>query len=145
MSESYDPKSVFKVLKKAGRPVRPVGKKVGPAYDLKQRPPAFCFPLQAWIDKHEALPEDIRALPLVSGALRGHVRPDGSVYCGAYELPNQPQSTIIVFGDALLSHEDAIAASVEFRRRLERIAWQEVKEERALDEQTEEGFSQPEP
>jgi hypothetical protein len=42
-----------------------------------------------------------------SAALKAHVRADGAVYCGAFELQGHPDSVVIVFGDPALSPRDA--------------------------------------
>jgi hypothetical protein len=125
----YDPKSALKRFTEAGGlKGRPVGKRVGPAYDIKARSPFLCFPLMAWLDKNDALPQDIKDLPTSSKALKEHVRPDGGVYLGAFELPDDSGSTVIVFGEATTRHEDAKNASILFRQKLARIALDRVQQ-----------------
>ncbi len=131
---TYDPKSALKILKKNNAmPARkPVGPNIPDAYRMGSRPQPLCFPLMAWLDGAKALPEDILAVPLSSKVLKEHVRPDGGMFLGLFELPDQPASGIVVFGDPLMSRENAIAVSIHFRRRLTRIAQDMADKDDAL-------------
>lgn len=127
MSE-YDPKSALKKFSEAGGfKGKPIGKRVGPAYDLKARAPFFCFPLMAFAMRDEHLPQDIKDLPTSSKSLKEHVRPDGGVYLGAFELPDDAGSTIVVYGEATTTQDEAKQASILFRQRLARLALDRVQ------------------
>ena len=53
------------------------------------------------------MPDDFKALPKTSEALKAHVRPDGGVYRGAYELQGTPGSVILMYGPANLTAQRA--------------------------------------
>lgn len=131
---TYDPKSALKILKKNNAmPARkPVGPHVPDPYQMKARPQPLCFPLAAFLDKAQSLPDDIKALPTSSKALKGHRRPDGGIFIGLFELPDQPASGIVVFGDPLMSRDNAIAVSIHFRQRLQRIVDDQMAKDDAL-------------
>ena len=65
------------------------------------------------------VPDDIKGL--FSGtALKNHVRADGAVFRGAYELQDQPDSVVIVFADPSLSDERCLIMANMERPALER-------------------------
>lgn len=117
----YNPRNVLKVLRKNNALPRPVGKRVKDAYELKAKPEPLCFPLMAFVERSRNLPEDFHGLAPSSQSLKAHVRPDGGVFLGLFELPNQEGSGIVVFGDPLMARDEAIGVSIAFRRKLQRI------------------------
>ena len=77
--------------------------------------PLLCFPLQAWLDGAEMLPRDILTLEKSGHALKSHIRPDGAVFLGLYEVPNGKGTGVVVFGDAATEQKVAIAVSQQYR------------------------------
>ena len=118
----YDPKSVLPAFRKAGLGMpRVTAKKAEPTYSIKPGPATLCFPLMAFVMSAPALPDDFHNVTRSSDGLKSYVRPDGGVFLGLFELPNDPQSTIVVFGDPLMELAEAKRVSIQFRRRLQRI------------------------
>ncbi len=60
------------------------------------------------------VPDDFKALPKTAAALKAHVRPDGAVYKGAYELAGTPDSVVLMFGPKnLTAHRAERIAAME--------------------------------
>lgn len=103
-----------------------------PVADAKPVAETVCFPLHAFTNADQSLPDDflpdlgkivedgkaegLRGGQAVGAWLRGHVRHDGGMYMGAYELPGDKAGTVIVYGDPLMSEMDARQASLRYRK-----------------------------
>ncbi len=60
------------------------------------------------------VPDDFKALPRTAAAIKAHVRPDGAVYKGAFELQGTPDSVVLVFGPKnLTAHRAERIAAME--------------------------------
>jgi len=77
--------------------------------------PLLCFPLQAWLDGAQDLPKDIHGLPKTGSALKTHVRPDGAVFLGLFEIPGSKNTGVVVFGDKGTPQGTAVAVSQQYR------------------------------
>ncbi len=72
------------------------------------------------------IPDDFAGLPKTSVALRSHVRPDGAVYKGAFQIQGDKDSVVLVYGPQNLTEkraeEIANMERLALRRRHERAA-----------------------
>lgn len=124
----YDPRSAIRVLQgtiaKQERSRVRIPKKgeilthKGEAYTPVTRPATFCFLLLAWVAGTCELPADFAAVEKTAKGLQAHIRPDGATYLGTFELPNDPASCVVMYGDPLMNARDAIELSLGFRQRL---------------------------
>ncbi len=53
------------------------------------------------------VPDDFKALPKTSTALKAHVRPDGGVYKGAFDLEGGKDSVVLMYGPKNLTPQRA--------------------------------------
>lgn len=127
---TYDPTNALKALVRAGRQVsRPSMTSGGelqaagkPLYETQPRPDTLCFLLLQFTTPNNSLPEDFYNIPREKGkssaALKAHVRPDGGVFVGAFEAPDDPAGVVIVFGDPLMSENEAVKMSQQYRKQV---------------------------
>lgn len=119
MSKSYDPRQGIKnavramntYVKKHERPELITGEPknlpdVGLA-SVAQEPAPCVVLLRSFTDgNRDIVPDDFFALRTAKD-LQAHVRPDGAIYLGAYELQNTPDSLCMVYGPASMTSEKA--------------------------------------
>lgn len=67
---------------------------------------APCVVLLRSLTEGGPVPDDLSALKSAE-AIQQHVRPDGAVYRGAFELQNTPDSLCLVYGDPSLTRHEA--------------------------------------
>lgn len=111
---TYDPKSALRAFRhhKVGLP------KPQDQYTIKPRPQLLCVLLTDFSKRAPSLPDDLQALERTGTAIKDHVRGDGGVFLGSYELPHTPSSVVLVWGDPLLDPSAVIRATHQFRRDL---------------------------
>lgn len=131
MSEAYDPKSALlgmragmKALqRKAERAQRPVGlvSSKGKALreEVVQGIDTCCVLLLAFTNRHPMIPDDFHNVERNAKGIQEYVRPDGAIFLGTFELPKDPASAVLVYGDPAMTQEQAAAASLAYRRRLQ--------------------------
>jgi hypothetical protein len=83
-------------ISKAGERVIP-GTEVAAPIAVVQRAAPCCVLLKMLTDGGP-VPDDFTRLTS-SSALRDHVRSDGAVYLGAFEVQGKPDSVVLVYGD----------------------------------------------
>jgi hypothetical protein len=81
-------------------------------------PQTCCVLLMALTAKAPMVPDDFHNVTITKAGLEAYVRPDGAIYLGAFELPNDPYGTVCVWGDPAMSFQQAAAASIAYRRKL---------------------------
>lgn len=69
------------------------------------RRPTCCVLLRSLTDGGP-VPDDFQGLA-TAAAIRSHVRPDGAVYKGSWQLQTDKDSVVLVWGDPALSIDDA--------------------------------------
>lgn len=119
MSKSYDPRHGIKnavramntYVKKHERPQLVTGEpKNLPDVGLTNTAtePGVCVVLlKSFTDGvRDVVPDDFHALR-TGKQLQEHVRPDGAIYLGAFELQNTPDSVCLVYGPASMQSEKA--------------------------------------
>lgn len=121
----YSPLSVLRTMQKHGVPVPVKGQMPKPlvdqAGDAVYEPPAIetcCVLLLALTNGSKMVPDDFHNVEKSGAGLRAYARPDGGVYRGAFEIAKQPASVVLVYGDPLMSEQDAQRASMAYRARL---------------------------
>ncbi len=127
---NYDPKTAARALRKhqndslprTDKPTGIVTSKGEPTYAVKKRPETFAMPLRAFAEYAAALPADFRDVERSGAGLKAHTRPDGGVYIGAFDMPDDASNTILVFGDPLMPLDVAKHVSILFRRKLMQLA-----------------------
>lgn len=107
MSRPYDPRSAIRratrsmndYVKKHERPIRLVGDGDATTPIASATEPALCVVLlKALTDGvHSIVPDDFHSLRTADG-IKAHVRPDGAVFLGSFELQNAPDSLCLVYG-----------------------------------------------
>src|SRR5689334_3440310 len=106
MSKTYSPLGSLTTLRRAMQDeiakhehVIP-GSQVAPPLAVTERAAPCCILLQTLVEGGP-VPDDL--IGITTGAqLKAHVRPDGAVYQGAYEVMGQPDSVVIVYADQSL-------------------------------------------
>lgn len=78
--------------------------------------PLLCFPLAAFTQYDDSLPPDFRTVERSGTGLKSHVRPDGAVFLGLFEIPKEPHTGIVVFGPQGTKPEIANAVSQQYRQ-----------------------------
>lgn len=76
-----------------------------PLISVQRKADVVCVLLKT-LTEGGPIPDDLKGLR-TSMAIRAHTRPDGGVYCGAYELQGQPESVVLVYGDPTLTDAQA--------------------------------------
>ncbi len=73
--------------------------------------PVPCAVLLASFTEGGPVPSDFIALPKTSAALKAHVRPDGAVYKGAFELQGHFGSVVLAYGpkDMTMTRAEQVA------------------------------------
>ncbi len=109
-------------IRNAGEQVIP-GSQVCPPIAVKSRAAACCVLLKM-LTEGGPVPDDFTGLTS-SRALRDHVRSDGAIYLGAFELQGQPDSVVLVYGDHLMTPAGAERLATLERPELQRryAAW----------------------
>jgi len=118
----YDPKSALKIFANHARAQRAVNRlTIGASkdpYEGRQKAETLCVLLASFVNGSAVLPDDFDTVEKTGKGLKAHVRPDGGVFVGAFELPHDPTSVIVVYGDPLMDGKEAVYASLSFRRLL---------------------------
>lgn len=109
--------SMQKEIASKGEHVIP-GTEVKAPLEITRKADTVCVLLKMLTDDGP-VPDDIKGL-LSGTALKNHVRSDGAVFRGAYELQGQPDSVVIVFADPSLSDERCLIMANMERPALER-------------------------
>lgn len=121
----YDPRGVLTMLKNKGVAV-PVGTNFGkkstltdaagdPVYEAP-KPIATCaFLLLAFTNGSQLVPDDFHGIEKSGKALKAYVRPDGGSYLGAFQVANEPDGVVVVFGDPATSTEEAQRVAMHYR------------------------------
>lgn len=109
MSKAYDPlKAIRHATKAMNQYVKQAGPSVGvtdPVYAATAGASPVCVLLKSITDGG-LVPDDMTNL--TSGqAIRDHVRSDGAVFVGAFELQGDRESIVLVYGDAAMKPEQA--------------------------------------
>lgn len=120
----YSPLSALKQLTSYQEPetARPPGGLVdAQGIEIPERPriETCCILLLAFVSGSPMVPDDFHTLPKSAAALKDYVRPDGGVYLGSFQAPNDPAGVVVVFGDPMSSQRQAVQASLRYRRRLQ--------------------------
>ena len=77
--------------------------------------PLLCFPLSAFIHNDPGLPPDFQSVERTGQGLKQHLRPDGAVFLGLFEIPKEPHTGIVVFGPPNTSVGIANQCSQQYR------------------------------
>jgi hypothetical protein len=77
-----------------------------------------CILLLAFTAGSPMVPDDFHNVPKSGTGLREYVRPDGGVYLGSFEAPNDPGGCVVVYGDPMMTEKQAVQASLRYRRKL---------------------------
>jgi ATP-dependent Clp protease adapter protein ClpS len=108
-----------------------LGPKVnGPVIDIQSGPKLCVIPLLAFARQSPTLPDDfltdvdtivadaphVRAGKAVSLWLQAHVRGDGAVYLGTFDVPHEQGGALVVYGDVNTTEAQARQASLAYRR-----------------------------
>lgn len=109
MSKSYDPrKAIHRATRAMDEYVRKSGPSVGvtePVYTTKSGIAPVCVLLKSITDRGPC-PDDFQTL--TSGEqIKRHVRSDGAVFVGAFELQGDRESVVLVYGDPAMKAEQA--------------------------------------
>lgn len=127
---TYDPRSAFlgmrsglkALAKKAKREERPSGLVTAKGEVIESvvstGPATCCVLLLAFAKSAPMVPDDFHNVPRTKEGIESYVRPDGGIYLGSYELPNDPGGVVLVWGDPAMSQEQAAAASLAYRKKL---------------------------
>lgn len=123
----YTPLHAFKTLKQAAPQVTAGQKITGPMLvedgqpltEIRHGPATLCLLLRGFAEQGTVLPDDFDTVERSASGLKGHVRPDGGVYLGAFETKHDPAGVVVVFGDPELDSRDALRAAAVFRARLD--------------------------
>lgn len=108
VSKDYSP---LKALKHARRAMDSTVRKVSPtisgiapqlSVSSSGQPVPCALYLQSLLDGVGSVPDDFTALPKTSAAIKGHIRPDGAVYLGAFELQGDRSSVVLVYGPPMM-------------------------------------------
>jgi hypothetical protein len=105
-------------IQEAGELVIPGSQVAPPLVNVEKRADPCCVLLKMLTDGGP-IPDDFKGLRS-SQAIREHVRSDGAVYRGAFELQGRPDSVVLVYGDPTLTDQQAERLSVIERPALER-------------------------
>ena len=84
-------------------------------------PATCCVLLLAFLHNSKMVPDDFHNVPRTKAGIEGYVRPDGGIYLGAYELPHDPGGVVLVWGDPAMSQEQAVKASLAYRKKLQTL------------------------
>lgn len=108
---SDKPYSPLRALNRVRKSMDTVSAKHTPASERpltlsSQTGPIPCAVLLRSLAENGPVPDDFKGLTNAAD-IKGHVRPDGAKYIGAYELQGDRQSVVLVYGPATL---DLIAA-----------------------------------
>jgi hypothetical protein len=130
MAKAYDPRKAFlgmkagmkQLAKQAKREEVPMGL-VGTdgsalTPSVSTAPATCCVLLLALAHRSPMVPDDFHNVPRTKAGIESYVRPDGAIYLGAYELPNDPGGVVLVYGDPAMTQEQAVAASLAYRKKL---------------------------
>ena len=124
----YTPMGVLNLLKSKGVAV-PVGKDFGkkanlvdaggvPIYERPAVPETCCLLLLAFMNGSNMVPDDFHAIEKSGVGLKAYVRPDGGVYLGAFQAPQEPDGVVIVYGDPAMTTAQAGKIAMHYRARL---------------------------
>jgi hypothetical protein len=105
-------------------------KPTGPVIDVQTGSKLCVIPLLAFARQSPTLPDDfhtdvekiiadaphVRAGKAVSGWLQAHVRGDGAVYLGTFDVPHEKGGALVVYGDPNTTEQQARQASLAYRR-----------------------------
>lgn len=93
-------------VRKHERPVQLVSDNPGdvPVTSTATDPGVCVVLLKSLTEGLKVVPDDFLTLTTAE-AIKGHVRPDGAVYLGAFDLQNTPESTVLVYGPASMNPE----------------------------------------
>jgi hypothetical protein len=94
----------------------PRGTSVPEAESEPVQAPLLCFPLAAFTTYDDSLPPDFRMVERSGSGLKNHIRPDGAVFLGLFEIPKEPHTGIVVFGPQGTSSQIANAVSQQYRQ-----------------------------
>lgn len=131
MTKTYDPRSAFLGMKeglrllksKSERQQVPLGLVASDgsamASTQPKGPATCCVLLLGFINRHPMVPDDFHNVERTSDGIKQYVRPDGGVFLGTFELPKQQGSAVLVYGDPSMTQEEAAAASLAYRRKLQ--------------------------
>ncbi len=89
--------------------------------------PVPCAVLLKSFTDNGPVPPDFVALPRTSAALKAHVRPDGAIYKGAYQVQGDPDSVVLMYGPKNLTEKRAAEIA-----NLERLALKRRHEAKQL-------------
>lgn len=130
---TYDPRSAFLGMKAGMKALAKKSKKDAPHKGLisvsgedlvptvSTGPATCCVLLLAFAKGAPMVPDDFHNVPRTKEGIEAYVRPDGGIYLGAYELPNDPGGVVLVWGDPAMSQEQAVAASLAYRKKLQTL------------------------
>ncbi len=133
MADTYDPKTAFlgmragikALAQQSKRTELPKGliKASGEQYTptVSTGPETCCVLLLAFAKNAQMVPDDFHNVSRTKAGIEAYVRPDGGIYLGAYELPNDPGGVVLVWGDPAMSQEQAVAASLAYRKKLQTL------------------------
>lgn len=76
--------------------------------------PIPCAVLLRSLTEKGPIPDDFTALQSAA-AIKSHIRPDGAVYLGAFEVQGDRSSVVLVYGPATMSTEDAERVAIAER------------------------------
>ncbi len=82
--------------------------------------PVPCAVLLRSLTEGGPVPDDFTALPKTAAAFKAHVRPDGAVYKGAFELQGRRGSVVLVWGPTAMSLQRAEQVATVERMVLEK-------------------------
>jgi hypothetical protein len=82
--------------------------------------PTPCAVLLRSLTDNGPVPDDFTAIPKTAAGFKAHVRPDGAVYKGAFELQGQRGSVVLVWGPADMTVQRAEQVATIERRALEK-------------------------
>lgn len=95
-------------------------------------PATCCVLLLAFAKNAQMVPDDFHNVPRTKEGIEAYVRPDGGIYLGAYELPNDPGGVVLVWGDPAMTQEQAVAASLAYRKKLQTLFAGQTEAPRSL-------------
>jgi hypothetical protein len=124
MSE-YNPMSALRVVRDAMKaqskgtdPSGLLDEHGDPIYQVSKRPETLCILLKAFTDDQASLPPDFAEVEHSASGIRGHERPDGGCFVGAFDAPGDELGVVLVYGDPAMTVERAVNYSLAFRRKL---------------------------
>ncbi len=125
MSDSYNPlKSLSGLRQKMQDKITEAGERIIPGTEVAaplaivKRADTVCVLLKMLTDDGP-VPPDIKGL-FSATAIKNHVREDGGIFRGAYELPHEPESVVLVWADPSVSDERCLIMANMERPALER-------------------------